>query len=148
MPSFSRSLEQSLHRALALANERHHEYATLEHLLLALLDDQDAAAVLRACNVDIEKLKRNLIEYIDGELDNLVMEADEILVAGEALSHCLLWTVRDMADSFGDDSFIKKVVLLSDCTSPVPGFEAMGQKLQDDLMSRRMQVTTSKDYLK
>jgi ATP-dependent Clp protease ATP-binding subunit ClpA len=77
MPSFSRSLEQSLHRALALANERHHEYATLEHLLLALLDDQDAAAVLRACNVDIEKLKRNLIEYIDGELDNLVMEADE-----------------------------------------------------------------------
>ena len=77
MPSFSRSLEQSLHRALALANERHHEYATLEHLLLALLDDQDAAAVLRACNVDIEKLKRNLVEYIDGELDNLVMEADE-----------------------------------------------------------------------
>ena len=77
MPSFSRSLEQSLHRALALANERHHEYATLEHLLLSLLDDQDAAAVLRACNVDIEKLKRNLVEYIDGELDNLVMEADE-----------------------------------------------------------------------
>ncbi len=52
MPTFSRSLEQSLHRALALANERHHEYATLEHLLLALIDDQDAAAVMRACNVD------------------------------------------------------------------------------------------------
>jgi len=48
MPTFSRNLEQSLHRALALANERHHEYATLEHLLLALLDDQDAAAVMRA----------------------------------------------------------------------------------------------------
>ena len=43
MPTFSRSLEQSLHRALALANERHHEYATLEHLLLALIDDQDRA---------------------------------------------------------------------------------------------------------
>src|SRR5260370_35253011 len=56
MPTFSRSLEQSLHRALALANERHHEYATLEHLLLALVDDQDAAAVMRACNVDIDKL--------------------------------------------------------------------------------------------
>ena len=62
MPTFSRSLEQSLHRALALANERHHEYATLEHLLLALIDDQDAAAVMRACNVDTEKLKRNLVE--------------------------------------------------------------------------------------
>jgi len=75
MPTFSRSLEQSLHRALALANERHHEYATLEHLLLALTDDQDAAAVMRACNVDIDRLKRNLVEYIDGELDNLVMDA-------------------------------------------------------------------------
>ena len=75
MPTFSRSLEQSLHRALALANERHHEYATLEHLLLALTDDQDAAAVLRACNVDIDRLKRKLVEYIDGELDNLVMDA-------------------------------------------------------------------------
>ena len=48
MPTFSRGLEQSLHRALALANERHHEYATLEHLLLALIEDQDAAAVMRA----------------------------------------------------------------------------------------------------
>jgi ATP-dependent Clp protease ATP-binding subunit ClpA len=66
-----------LHRALALANERHHEYATLEHLLLALIEDQDAAAVMRACNVDVEKLKRNLVDYIDGELDNLVMEGDD-----------------------------------------------------------------------
>jgi ATP-dependent Clp protease ATP-binding subunit ClpA len=77
MPTFSRSLEQSLHRALALANERHHEYATLEHLLLSLTDDQDAAAVMRACNVDIDKLKRNLVEYIDGELENLVMDASD-----------------------------------------------------------------------
>jgi len=77
MPTFSRSLEQSLHRALALANERHHEYATLEHLLLSLLEDQDAAAVMRACNVDMEKLKRSLVDYIDGELDNLVMDADD-----------------------------------------------------------------------
>ncbi len=72
MPTFSRSLEQSLHRALALANERHHEYATLEHLLLSLVDDQDAAAVMRACNVDLDKLRRNLIEYVDTELENLV----------------------------------------------------------------------------
>src|SRR6478752_5286345 len=77
MPTFSRSLEQSLHRALALANERHHEYATLEHLLLALLEDQDAAAVMRACNVDLEKLKRSLISYIESELDNLVTEGSE-----------------------------------------------------------------------
>ena len=62
MPTFSRSLEGSLHRALALANERHHEYATLEHLLLALIEDQDAAAVMRACNVDLDVLRRNLVD--------------------------------------------------------------------------------------
>jgi len=77
MPTFSRSLEQSLHRALALANERHHEYATLEHLLLALIDDQDAAAVMRACNVDLDKLKRDLTAYVETELDNLVTEGNE-----------------------------------------------------------------------
>src|ERR1700753_2492559 len=77
MPTFSRSLEQSLHRALALANERHHEYATLEHLLLALVDDQDAAAVMRACNVDLDLLRRNLVEYIDTELANLITGYDE-----------------------------------------------------------------------
>src|ERR1700721_1842060 len=77
MPTFSRSLEQSLHRALALANERHHEYATLEHLLLALVDDQDAAAVMRACNVDLDKLRRNLVAYVESELENLVTDGAE-----------------------------------------------------------------------
>src|SRR5829696_2333608 len=77
MPSFSRNLEQSLHRALALANERHHEYATLEHLLLALIDDQDAAAVMRACNVDLDKLRRSLIAYLESELENLVADGAE-----------------------------------------------------------------------
>jgi len=77
VPSFSRSLEKALHQALAFANERHQEYATLEHLLLALIEDQDAAAVMRACNVDLDKLKRDLVEYIDTELDNLVTETGE-----------------------------------------------------------------------
>ena len=77
MPAFSRSLEQSLHRALAVANDRHHEYATLEHLLLALTDDGDASAVMKACSVDIEVLKKNLVEYIDQELDNLVSEGND-----------------------------------------------------------------------
>src|SRR5574339_816643 len=77
MPTFSRNLEQSLHRALALANERHHEYATLEHLLLALIDDQDAAAVMRACNVDLDKLRRSLQSYLETEFENLVVEGGE-----------------------------------------------------------------------
>src|ERR1700751_1969278 len=77
MPTFSRSLEQSLHRALALANERHHEYATLEHLLLALIEDQDAAAVMRACNVDLDKLRRSLTAYLESELENLITDGAE-----------------------------------------------------------------------
>jgi ATP-dependent Clp protease ATP-binding subunit ClpA len=62
----------ALHKALGFANERDQEFATLEHLLLALVDDKDAAAVMRACNVDLEKLKGDLTEYIDTELANLV----------------------------------------------------------------------------
>ena len=68
----SRNLEKSLHRALAHANERHHEYATLEHLLLALTEDQDAVAVFRACGVDLDRLRREVLNYIDNELANLV----------------------------------------------------------------------------
>ncbi|MCC7274219.1 MAG: AAA family ATPase, partial [Alphaproteobacteria bacterium] len=68
----SRNLEETLHRALANANERRHEYATLEHLLLALTEDRDAVAVLRACGVDIEKLRRAVVEYLDNELSNLI----------------------------------------------------------------------------
>ncbi len=74
MPTFSRNLKQTLDRALASARERRHEYATLEHLLLSLIDDTDAAAVMRACSVDLDLLGKNLRDYIDRELDNLVNE--------------------------------------------------------------------------
>ncbi|MDM9622260.1 ATP-dependent Clp protease ATP-binding subunit ClpA [Rhizobium sp. S96] len=77
MPTFSPSLEKALHQALTFANERHHEYATLEHLLLALIDDADAAAVMGACNVDLDALRKTLIEYVDNELSNLVTGYDE-----------------------------------------------------------------------
>ncbi len=70
-------LEQTLHRALGLANERRHEYATLEHLLLALTEDQDAVAVLRACGVDIERLRRDLSEYVDNQLSSLITSVAE-----------------------------------------------------------------------
>jgi ATP-dependent Clp protease ATP-binding subunit ClpA len=70
-------LEKSLHRALAYANERRHEYATLEHLLLALTEDQDAIAVLRACSVDLDRLRREVLTYVDNELGNLVASHTE-----------------------------------------------------------------------
>src|SRR6185503_7763114 len=77
MPSLSRSLEQALHRAIRLASERHHEYATLEHLLLALVDDTDAAQVMRACNVDLDALRAGLTKYVDEDLATLVLDDSE-----------------------------------------------------------------------
>ena len=76
MPGFSSDLEQTLHRALALANERRHELVTLEHLLLALTDDRDAAAVLHACGVDIRRLHQRLVGYLDEEFANLVGDGE------------------------------------------------------------------------
>jgi len=77
MPSLSRSLEQALHRAIKLASDRHHEYATLEHLLLALTEEGDAQQVMKACNVDIDALKKSLQNYVDQELITLVIEDGE-----------------------------------------------------------------------
>jgi ATP-dependent Clp protease ATP-binding subunit ClpA len=77
LPSFSRNLEESLHRAVAFANQRKHEYATLEHLLLALLEDQDASAVMNACDVDMTALKKSLINYLDTELTSLIVDDGE-----------------------------------------------------------------------
>ncbi|SIQ00764.1 ATP-dependent Clp protease ATP-binding subunit ClpA [Rhizobium sp. RU20A] len=77
MPTFSPSLEKALHQALTFANERHHEYATLEHLLLALIEDSDAAAVMGACNVNLDVLRKTVADYVDNELANLVTGYDE-----------------------------------------------------------------------
>ena len=77
MPGFSRNLEHTLHRALALATTRRHEFATLEHLLLALSEDQDAMAVLRACNVDIDRLRQRIGRFLDEELRDLVVDRGE-----------------------------------------------------------------------
>ncbi|HEV7278223.1 MAG TPA: ATP-dependent Clp protease ATP-binding subunit ClpA [Devosiaceae bacterium] len=73
MPSFSRGLEKALHQAMNLARERAHEFATLEHLLLALTDDRDTISVLTGCDVDVEALKGDLEDFINEELDSLVV---------------------------------------------------------------------------
>jgi ATP-dependent Clp protease ATP-binding subunit ClpA len=77
LPSFSRHLEESLHRAVAYANQRKHEYATLEHLLLSLIDDEDAAGVMKACEVELPALRTTLTNYVDNELKSLVVDDGE-----------------------------------------------------------------------
>ncbi|MES2665833.1 MAG: ATP-dependent Clp protease ATP-binding subunit ClpA [Pseudomonadota bacterium] len=76
MPSFSTTLEQAIHGALALANARRHELATLEHLLLALLDEPDAARVMKACSVNLDDLRKTLVDFIDDDLSTLVTEVE------------------------------------------------------------------------
>ena len=76
MPSFSTTLEQAIHSALAMANARRHEFATLEHLLLSLIDEPDALRVMKACSVDIDELRATLVEFVDEDLSNLVTDVD------------------------------------------------------------------------
>ena len=76
MPSFSNTLEHAIHAALALANQSRHEMATLEHLLLALLDEPEAAKVMKACSVNLQKLRATLEAFIQSELSTLVSDTD------------------------------------------------------------------------
>jgi ATP-dependent Clp protease ATP-binding subunit ClpA len=76
VPSFSTTLEKAIHSALALANDRHHEFATLEHLLLSLLDEPEAKKVMQACSVDADELRATLNKFVDEELSNLVTDID------------------------------------------------------------------------
>lgn len=78
MPSFSPHLEETLHRALGEANSRSHEYATLEHLLLSLLDDPDAVAVLKACDVNLDELRDDVTSYLDTEMEGLAVQTDGV----------------------------------------------------------------------
>jgi hypothetical protein len=75
--AFSGALESTLLRTIAYSNRRKHEYATLEHLLLGLIDDVDASAVLTACKVDLGGLKERLVTYIDNDLKTLVIDDGE-----------------------------------------------------------------------
>src|SRR6476620_4161599 len=75
MPSFARALEQTLHNALSEASKRRHEYATLEHLLIALIDDEHASKVMTACGVSRDDLRTAVKQYLDNELGALVADS-------------------------------------------------------------------------
>ena len=76
MPSFSTTLEQSIHGALALANARKQELATLEHLLLSLIDEPDAARVMQACSVNLDTLRKDLEDFIEDDLSTLITDVE------------------------------------------------------------------------
>ena len=87
MPSFARELETTLHNALGEASKRRHEYATLEHLLIALIDDNHASQVMTACGVNRDDLKATVKQYLDSELGALVADSatDPTPISGSTL---------------------------------------------------------------
>jgi nicotinamidase-related amidase len=84
---------------------------------------------------------------INAEFVRTLMEADLIAVAGEAGSHCLANTVRDIVTQFQDDQLVAKIVLLEDATSPVPGFENLYTQFRDEMTARGMKIATTADFL-
>jgi ATP-dependent Clp protease ATP-binding subunit ClpA len=102
MPTLSRRLEQALHRALSLSNEREREYSTVEHLLLALVDDRDAAEVLVACKCDLSLLRRELLDYIENEPDNPKSDGNESM-PNEGFQRAIQRAVIDVQTSGGKE---------------------------------------------
>lgn len=84
---------------------------------------------------------------INTRLIQTLENADLVLIAGEARTHCLANTVRDIANNFGDDSFVSKLVLLTDATSDIPGFEIYAQTFMTEMVGRGMQVSTTTEFL-
>ncbi len=84
---------------------------------------------------------------INTRLIQTLENADLILIAGEARTHCLANTVRDIANNFGDDSFISKLVLLTDASSDIPGFETHAQNFINEMVGRGMQLSTTIEFL-
>lgn len=85
------------------------------------------------------QLNKRLIDTLE--------EADEILFFGQARSHCLANTMRDIADGFSNPEYVKKMVMVADCTSDVGGFENLGEAFVRDMVARGMQVTTTRELL-
>lgn len=85
---------------------------------------------------------------LNTRLINTLQQADIIPVLGEGLSHCVLSSLRDLVEAFGDDKYLQKIVLLTDCSSIIPGFEKQTQDFLKEMTSRGMQLSTTDKFLK
>ncbi len=103
MPSFSESLDKTLHNALQFASDRRHEYATLEHLLLALIDDEDAAEVMQACGVELDELRDTVTHYVDTELDSMRVSGGEDPMPGMGLQRVVQRAILHVQSSGKDE---------------------------------------------
>ncbi len=113
MPSLTPSLESALERALNNAAERDHEYSTLEHLLLALIEDEDASEVMTACKVDLDRLREELTQYLDDDLSGLIVDSGEGRVQPTAAFQRVVQRAILHVESSGRDEVTGANVLIS-----------------------------------
>ena len=117
MPSFSKTLEDAIHAALAIANSRRHELATLEHLLLALLDEPDAAKVMQACSVGMDDLRKTLNDFIDDDLSTLVDVEEPVTESIPVLQHPIQRCVSQGLDA---QAIARRFAILAPLTTTPP----------------------------
>jgi len=124
MPAFSQSLEGALHKALDFANDRHQEYATLEHLLLALIDDRHAAAAMTGCKADLEHLRHRVVDYIDNDLGSLVVagstEAQPTTAFQRTIHRAVVQVQSSGRDAVGGDNVL--IAMFAERESPAVSF--------------------------
>jgi nicotinamidase-related amidase len=84
---------------------------------------------------------------LNTDLIKTLKDADMVAIAGEASSHCVANTVRDIANNFGDDSYIQKLVFLKDASSAVTGFENLEKSFLDEMIKRGMKISSTKEFL-
>lgn len=115
MTAFTPSLEKTIHEALALALKLKHEYVTLEHLLMALLSEQDAVAVLFACDADFITLRKNLTQYLNDELDDILFDDEDENADSQptAAFHRVLQRAIIQVQSSGQDEVTGATVLVA-----------------------------------
>ncbi len=133
----SSELGATLPRALAYGKQRRHQYATIEHLLLALIDDGDASAVMKACQVDFGKLTRNLTNYIDSELKGIVIDDGPVALPTAGFRR-VLQRGRQYARQLGRDTVTGGDCLLgifSESLSPAARCLDEQRLTRDDVMN-------------
>ena len=139
--SVGHSVDQTLFKSLQKWEE---EFAVVNFVTKGSNIKTEHYSALKAEVVD----PKDPSTQINTNFVSTLMEADQIVVAGECSSHCLRSSVLDIADAFGDDKYIKKIVLLTDATSPVPGFEKAADDFMTEMVARGMQLSTTDKFLR
>ena len=83
--------------------------------------------------------------FDQGLFESLHTHSERLVMCGQAMSHCVNYTVRDIAEHWEKDK-MDRLVILKDCASSVPGFEEAGDKFLSDMKDAGLTIETSETY--